>query len=123
MKNEKLNEVYINWKGLEFIHSCKKILRIILAMISIIFLVISVKINNTYILLGSLTVLFLQFLSENNKESYLKYKEIYIKSKKGNIQNYKSWIDFLEKTRGLNSFSKKIFGWFYNKKFEEEMEK
>jgi hypothetical protein len=113
MKDDKLYEIYLNWKGLEFIHSCKKYLRVILALISIGFMVISVKINNTYILLFSVIVLFLQILAENNKFYYLKYKEIYEKAKNGKIENYKSWISFLENTKGLNSFSKKIFSKFF----------
>ena len=113
MTNEQIKDLYINWEGLEFFHSCKYILRIFFAIISTVFVFISVKINNTYLLLGSLIVLFLQILSQNNKEYYLKYKEIYEKSKKGNIKNYRSWINFLEKTKGLNSFSKKIMEWLF----------
>ena len=41
MSDEKLNELYINWKGLEFIHSLKHFSRIILIVLSIVFIIIS----------------------------------------------------------------------------------
>jgi len=110
MKDKKIQEIYLNWKGLEFIHSCKQVSKTILIALSIVFIIISVGIDNQYILAGSLIVLFLQILSENNKEYYLKYKDIYERIKKEGINiDSKEWIDFLEKTKGINSFYKYIF--------------
>ena len=124
MRDEKLRDLFLNWKGLEFIHSLKSISKLVITMLSIIFIIISLKIQNYYVLAASLILFFLQILSENNKEYYLKYKEIFENVYKGNRhQTYKSWIDFLEKTRGLTSIYKWFFGLFFNKKFEEEMKK
>ena len=72
----------------------------------------------------SLIVLFLQILSENNKEHYLKYKWLFEKVKSGrNHKTYGDWIDFLEKTKGLNSIYKLILGKFLDKEFKKEMKK
>ena len=69
--------------------------------------------------MASLIVLFLQILSENNKEYYLKYKEIFEKIKNGNKNSHNDWINFLEKTKGLNSIYRMILDLFYKRKFEK----
>ena len=123
MIKEKLKDLFLNWKGLEFIHSFKSVLKPILIVLSIVFIFISLSIQNYYILGASLVLLFLQILSDNNKEYFLKYKEIFEVVKDGkNYSNYKSWINFLEKTKGLNSFYKWGYGFCFNKKFHKVME-
>jgi len=120
MKDEKLRDLYLNWKGLELVHSLKYLSRIMLITLSIIFIIVSVKINNTYILIASLVVLFLQILSENNKEYYLKYGEIFerLKHKKESKAD-RELIQFLEKVSGLNSVQKWVFGLYFNRKFKQ----
>ncbi|MFW5982929.1 MAG: hypothetical protein ACOCQ4_00360 [bacterium] len=121
MSKEKLKDLYINWKGLEFLHSIKCVLKFVIIILSIIFVFISLKIQSDFILGISLILLFLQILSENNKEYFLKYKAIYEKIQKGNnINAYKDWINFLEKTKGLNSFYKWVFKKIFNRSFEQK---
>jgi len=120
MKDKKLYELYLNWKELEFIHSLKYLSKIVLIFLSIAFVIVSVKINNIYFLLASLIVLFLQILSENNQEHYLKYKEIFEKIDGGKkYSTYKEWINFLEKTKGMNSLYRWFFGLYFKKRFNE----
>lgn len=105
-------DLFLNWKGLEWISNLKWILIIL----SVIFIVISIKISNVYIAIISLLIIFLQYLSDN-KEYYLKYKEIFeeVNSNHHRIENYRDWINFLDKTKGLKSFSKKIVEAFCKK--------
>jgi hypothetical protein len=120
MTKEKKRDLFLNWKGLEFMHSLKSISKVLMIILSFIFIFISLSIQNYYVLGISLIILFLQILSENNKEYFLKYKEIFeeINDDKS-YKKYKEWINFLEKTKGLNSIYKWIIGLFLNRKFEE----
>lgn len=116
MKNERLKDLFLNWKGLEFIHSLKSIFKWIIIILSIIFIFVSLRIQNYYVLGVSLILLFLQVLSENNKEYYLKYKELFEKIRDGRkYEAYKEWIQFLEKTKGLNSIYRYIIELYYKK--------
>ena len=121
MRKEDLKDLYLNWKGLEFIHSLKTISKWVIIIFSIIFIFISLKIQNNYVLGLSLIFLFLQILTTNNKEYYIKYREIFHKCEKNRKLSRKEWIDFLEKTSGLNSVLKWLFALYYNKKFERMM--
>ena len=124
MTNENLYDLFLNWKGLEFIHSLKSLFKWLIIALSIIFVFISVTIQNYFVLGISLVLLFLQVLSENNKEYYLKYKDLFDKVKTGGrYQTYKEWIEFLEKTKGLNSIYKWFFGLFFSRMFENEKRK
>ena len=120
MNKENLKDLFLNWKGLELMHSLKSISKIILIILSIIFVLVSVRVQNYYILATSLIILFLQVMSENSKEYYLKYKELFekIKNEKQHTE-YKDWIDFLEKTKGLNSIYKLILWKCLYKKFKK----
>lgn len=121
MKNQTIKEIYLNWRGLELIHSLKSISKIVLIALSLIFLIISAKINNYYILIASLIILFLQILSENKKEYYLKYKEIFESgTDRKKLKSNMEWLRFLETTSGLNSVQKWIFSIFFEKKFKQE---
>jgi len=116
MNNEELKDLFLNWKGLELIHVTKTIFKWLIIILSIIFIYLSARIHNDFVLGASLILLFLQILSENNKEYYLKYKEIFKKAKnRRGKQDYKEWTIFLEKTKGLNSLEKWFFGLFYKK--------
>ncbi|HIH39538.1 TPA: hypothetical protein HA219_02340 [Candidatus Woesearchaeota archaeon] len=122
--SQELKDLFLNWKGLELNHNIKSILNVVLIILSLMFTLISYKIQDDYLLAVSLIVLFLQILSENNKEHYLKYKWLFEKVKSGrNHKTYGDWIDFLEKTKGLNSIYKLILGKFLDKEFKKEMKK
>ena len=124
MKNPDLKDLYLNWKWLELMHGIKSLLKVVIIILSIIFIYISFQIQNYYVLGASLILIFLQVPSENNKEYYLKYKELFHKVQSGNkIQSYKEWIEFLEKTKGINWVHKAIIGLVYNKRFKDEYEK
>lgn len=122
MTNEKIRQVYLNWKGLELIRSIKSIFYVILFVLSVIFLFVSMSTQSYFIFGISLILLFLQ-LSENNKEYSLKYQELFerLKSKDKLTKSDEEWIKFLGKTKGLNSFNLWIVGKLtFNKKFEKE---
>ncbi len=124
MNEEKLRDLFLNWKGLELTYSLKSIFKWAIIVLSILFIFISIKIQNYYIMGASLILIFLQVLSENNKEYYLKYKEIFEESIKGKeTEEHKNWINFLEKTSGLNSVYKWFFGLIFNKEFKKLLEK
>jgi hypothetical protein len=124
MNKERLRDLFLNWKGLEFNHGLKGVSRIILIALSIIFTIVSFTIQNYYFLSISLIILFLQILSENNKEYYLKYKDLFEKVKLGKEHRTdKEWTDFLEKTKGLNSIYKWILNKILDKKFRDEVRK
>ena len=91
-------------------------------MLSIIFIIISLKIQNYYVLGASLTFIFLQLIAENDKDHYLKYKELFEKVKNGKkFSTYKDWICFLEKTKGLNSICRWMVGLHFNREFDKLM--
>ena len=120
MTEEKLKDLYLNWKGLEFMHSAGKIFNWIIIILSLIFMFISLSVNNYYVFGVSLIFFFLQISSNGKKDYYLKYKEVFEKINSGKkIGPYNEWIKFLENTSGLNSFSKGFFGLFFNSKFKK----
>jgi hypothetical protein len=122
MKNKRLWEIYLNWKGLEFIHGLKALIKWSVIVLSLTFTFVSLSVQNYYILGASLIFFFLQILSENKKDYYLKYKKVFEKIKrKKELVNDTEWIDFLESTSGLNSIQKVFFGLFLKKKFKEEI--
>lgn len=123
MKNEKIKKIYLNWKGLEFLYSLKCYLKWIIVILSIIFIFISLKIQNYYILGGSLILIFLQLLSESKKDYFLKYESLFEKLKKSKEnKSDKEWLDFLENTSALNSIQRWFFNIFLSKKFKKEIE-
>jgi hypothetical protein len=121
MKNQRLWDVYLNWKGLSFIHGLKSVIKWFVVVLSLVFTFVSLTIQNYYILGASLILFFLQILSENKKDYYLRYKKLFEKIKVSKeTTNDTEWIDFLESTVGLNSWQKGFFGLFLKKKFKEE---
>ena len=114
MSDERLKDLFLNWKGLEIISNLKGVC----ILLSIIFIFISITISNVYLAFISLIILFLQILSDN-KEYSLKYKEIFEKVKDGKkFEDFKDWIKFLDKTKGLGPFSKWVFNKFYHKELK-----
>lgn len=123
MRNENLQKVYLNWKGIELFNNLKYIVYILSFILSIIFIFTSSKSSQSFFVFGiSIILLFSQFLKEN-KEPAKKYRAIFEKINSGKkISNYKEWIDFLDRTYGLNSLYLWVIGKCgYNKKFEAEI--
>jgi len=112
MKNEKIEDLYIKWKGLKFLHSMKFLSYWFVTILSIVFLFISIVIQNYWIFGISIILLFLQ-RQNNPKDLYTKYKSLYdeVKKHKKITKSNREWIDFLDKVDGLNG----IHEWFFKK--------
>lgn len=123
MINQKIKDVYLNWKGLAFIHGLKSIIKWFVIILSLVFTFVSLTIQNYYILGTSLILFFLQILSENKKDYYLKYEKLFekLKTRKETAID-REWLGFLESTSGLNSIQKWLFELFLNTKFKKEIE-
>ena len=122
MKSKDLKEIYLNWKGLGIIYSFKSVVKWSIFVLSVIFIIISLTIQNYYLAMVSLILSFMQILSETKKDPYLKYGEIFerLKHRKETISD-KEWISYLENTSGLHPMQKGFFNFFLKNKYKKDI--
>ncbi|MFT4261259.1 MAG: hypothetical protein ACMXX9_02390 [Candidatus Woesearchaeota archaeon] len=125
MKEDRLIDLYLNWKGLACSYTFKKISGWILIIITILFIYLSYKNNTELYLVLSLIVVTLQIISnKNNKEYYLKYKEIYeAYAKNKGISKYRELLIFLDRVSSINAVYKFILIKYHKNEIKEIKEK